>query len=123
MNDQPKPEKREIPRPTICVDLDGVLNLYDGWKGEDHFADVRSGADDFLMSLQTKGYKVVVWTSRNPDRTWAWLHENNLAIYVDTVAQKLPAVAYIDDRAIRFEGKFEPVLETIHKRPHWHPGT
>lgn len=48
---------------TICVDLDGTLLQYDGWKGEEHFDQPLPGSQQFLKKLREK-YKVVIYTTR-----------------------------------------------------------
>lgn len=47
----------------ICVDLDGTLAQYDGWKGLSHFGDPFPGAQDFVAKLQKMG-TVVIHTTR-----------------------------------------------------------
>ena len=49
-------------KPIICVDLDGVLNAFDGWKGADFFHPPRPGAREFLKELNAKGQPVLVGT-------------------------------------------------------------
>ena len=105
--------------PRVCVDLDGVLNMYDGWKGEGHFAGPRPGAVEFLQELNRQGYDVAIFTSRDPSRTWSWLDKHHMSAYVETVFQKLPAMAYVDDRAVRFDGDFQLALGEIQRKPHW----
>src|SRR6267142_4746783 len=51
-------------RPIVCVDLDGVLNLFDGWKSADYFHEPRPGAAEFLKCLNEMGYRIVVFTVR-----------------------------------------------------------
>jgi len=50
-------------RPTICLDLDGVLARYDGWKGLDFLGDPLPGAVEFTRQLSALG-DVVVFTTR-----------------------------------------------------------
>lgn len=109
------------PHPTICVDLDGVLNLYDGYKGPEHFAEPRPGAREFLQSLKEGGYTVVVHTTRDRDLVWSWLVDHDLRPFVYGVARyKPPAVAYIDDRAICFMGSFDGLFDRVRSfKAHW----
>lgn len=109
-------------QPRVCVDLDGVLNLYDGWKGEDHFAELRPGATEFLQALNNNGFSVVVLTSRDPVKTLAWLTDSGMVYLVDKVTnKKIPAIAYVDDRAVRFTGDFGQTFMDVARPPHWHP--
>jgi len=105
---------------TVCIDLNGVLDMYSGWKGEGHMDPPRPGADWFLAEL-SQDYKVVVFTTQPAEQVWEWLREHRLAEWVDEVTdRKVPAVAYIDDRAVTFRGDFEETLREIRAfRPYW----
>lgn len=99
---------------TICVDLDGVLAQYDGWKGVDHIGDPIPGAVDFTKELSQLGDVVIFTTRCNPEvnkpsavhllvnRVREWLDRHGFE-YADIYAGtgKPIASAYIDDRAIR----------------------
>jgi hypothetical protein len=110
-------------QPIVCVDLDGVLNLFDGWRGADHFHDPRPGAQEFLGGLRERGYRVVVFTVRWKEHVEAWLGRHHLDALVDEVTNvKPPAHVYIDDRAICFRGDFQSTLDQIAGfRAHWEP--
>lgn len=107
-------------RPTVCLDLDGVLNLYDGWRGEDHFADPREGAQEFLQALSLR-HRVVILTTRDSGKVWTWLRRHRLSLDVDEVTdRKPPAVVYVDDRAVCFDGSFDGLAERIAAfKAHW----
>jgi len=108
-------------RPTICVDLDGVLNVFDEWRGPEYFHPPRQGAREFLESLRSSGYRVVVFTVRWHEWVRDWLAVHELAHLVDEVTDKKPpAFAYVDDRAVCFRGDFESTLSVIREfRPFW----
>ena len=108
-------------RPIVCVDLDGVLNAFDGWREAAYFHDPRPGAREFLESLKGMGYRVVVFTVRWKPHVEDWLARHDLAGYVDEVTdQKPPAHVYIDDRAICFRGDFSQTLAQIPGfKAHW----
>lgn len=108
-------------RPIVCVDLDGVLNLFDGWKGPEHFHPPRPGAHSFLRSLRELNFEVVIFTVRWAPHVELWLAAHGLAELVDRVTdRKPPAKVFIDDRAICFEGDFTATLERLASfRPHW----
>jgi len=105
---------------TVCVDLNGVLDMYSGWKGEGHMDSPRPGADGFLAEL-AENYRVVILTTQPAERVWEWLKEHGLDQYVsDVTNRKPPALVYVDDRAVCFRGNFEETLREIRRfRPHW----
>jgi hypothetical protein len=111
----------EDTRPTVCVDLDGVLNTFDEWRGSEFFHPPREGAGDFLKSLKAAGFRVVVFTVRWHEWVAAWLERNGLREYVDEVTdRKPPAHAYVDDRAVCFRGDFRKTFEDVLGfRPFW----
>ena len=108
-------------KPILCVDLDGVLNAFDGWKGADFFHPPRPGAREFLEELNAKGYRVVVFTVRWGPHVESWLAQYGLSEYVSMVTDKKPpAFAYIDDRAICFQGDFAKTLDQLEAfKAHW----
>tara|TARA_R100001086_G_scaffold245787_2_gene177149 strand:+ start:336 stop:1079 length:744 start_codon:yes stop_codon:yes gene_type:complete len=123
-------------RPTIAVDFDGVLHSYrSGWKGTEVIPDPPvEGAIDWLWQA-AQSYRVVVvssrarsWRGRRAIRDWLRSHSGNLwtptpegttgLVDVEVTAVKVPAVAYLDDRALRFEGPpFPDVDEMLALRP------
>lgn len=110
-------------RPTVCVDLDGVLNLFDGWRGPEHFHPPRPGAREFLERLNALGYDVIVFTVRWAPHVKEWLIEVGLDSLVSEVTNTKPAAhVYLDDRAVCFLGDFEAALKQITGfRAHWEP--
>jgi hypothetical protein len=108
-------------RPIVCVDLNGVLDTYTGWKDEKHWDPPRPGAGDFLRELGERGFRVVVFTTRWGDDVRAWLAEHGLDAWVSEVTDRKPAAhVFVDDRAVRFQGDFAATLEEIRDfRAHW----
>lgn len=106
---------------TICVDLNGTLDLYQGWRGPSYWYRPRPGAGRFLAALKSRGFSVVIFTTREVPGVWAWLKRYRLARYVDDVTNlKIPAFAYVDDRAIPFRGNYDAVLRELeHFHPYW----
>lgn len=105
--DNPRPQGK-----TVCLDFDGVLNDYRGWTTEDDLGAPRPGAQAFVAALRARGWELVIVSTRDPGRVQAWLRANGFA---ETHAQreKPPAVVYLDDRALRFDGRFEGLEERI----------
>jgi hypothetical protein len=90
------------------IDFDGVIHPYTrGWVGPvpDDEPPVE-GAGSFIAMLQDRGYEVVVFTTRAEDASSRNHVERYIAQYLNLSLQvtniKLPAVAYIDDRAVEF---------------------
>ena len=54
-------------RRVVCVDLNGVLDSYAGWRGAEHWDPPRAGAEAFLQSLRVNGFRIVIFTTRWPD--------------------------------------------------------
>lgn len=112
--------RRNTEKQTVCVDFDGVLNQYEGWRGEDHLYEPRSSALLFLAHLSDQ-FRVVVFTTRNCAAVRTWLERHGMFGYVaEVTGLKPPALAYIDDRAICFTGDYGAVLEAVsHFKPYW----
>jgi len=110
----------DTPR-TICVDLDGVLNMFDEWRGPEFFHPPRKGSREFLAALKEQEFRIVILTCRWHEWVVEWLQKYDLAEFVDEVTdRKPPAHAYIDDRAVCFRGDFQQTLRSIEDfRPFW----
>lgn len=107
-------------KPIICVDFDGVLNDYHGYKGSDELYKPLTGAKEFLQKLSEK-YTIIILSARTPAKIYDWLIEHDLSKYVCDVTRVKPgAVAYIDDRSIRFDGNYHKVLYELERfKTHW----
>ncbi len=106
-------------KPTVCLDFDGVLNNYTHYDPNNCFTP-RPGAKEFLEKLN-ENYTVVILTARRFDKVERWLKNYGLRKYVfDVTNIKPPAVAYIDDRGIEFNGNYDIVLKQLeHFQPYW----
>lgn len=107
-------------RPTVVFDFDGVIHSYtSGWQGSDAAIPDPpvSGIKEAIDHIRAAGYRVVVVSTRcrSVEGQYAiahWLRENG--IEVDNItSEKPPAVCYVDDRAITFDGHPETLLERI----------
>ena len=110
---------------TVAVDFDGVLHSYErGWADGSIYGDWKPGAVAALSQLMQQ-YAVFVHTTRNPKQVARWIERrtgygvectthpprtwygrrkpfwNQQGVLLVT-DRKLAAIAYIDDRALRF---------------------
>ena len=92
-----------MPKETIGIDFDGVLNTYTkGWNNGIIDTPPVHGAVEACNRLMSKGFELYVLTART-DHTpiYDWLEHWDFP-YMEVSNVKRPAIAYIDDRAIRF---------------------
>ena len=113
-------------RRTVVFDFDGVIHSYtSGWKGVDVIPDPPViGIREAIAQLRDAGYEVVVVSTRCSDvngrlRVAEYLDANN--IVVDSImAEKPSAIAYIDDRAICFDGDASTLLTKVQNFEPWY---
>lgn len=111
-------------KPRICFDLDGVVHGYtDGYQDGTLYDDPMPGSKELIDRLK-ENYEIVIFTSRlkselkgyysstDFNSVKEWLDKHN--IYYDHITNhKVPAIAYIDDRAIEFRGDWNYVEKRI----------
>ena len=113
---------------TVVFDFDGVIHSYtSGWKGETNIPDPPvPGIQEALKEIHDAGYEVVVVSTRCKTVLGRMAIENWLDMYgmtqeVDKICkEKPPAIAYIDDRAICFDGHPETLLKKIQNFQPWY---
>lgn len=98
-------------RKTIVFDFDGVIHGYSkGWNDGSIYDVPVKGIYELLGQLKIKNYKIVVVSTRcstdeGMEAVKTWLNKYGLNGLIDEVsAIKPPAMVYIDDRAICFDG-------------------
>lgn len=109
----------------LCVDFDGVIHAYSkGWLDGSIYDPPMEGAIEAMMELQSRGYWLIVFTTRaDLDAVDKWLEvrwleqlermapgapiKTALAIHPipEVTGGKPGAAAYIDDHAWRFDAK------------------
>lgn len=112
-------------RQTVVFDFDGVIHSYrSGWKGATIIPDpVVPGIADVIKELMDLGYWVVVVSTRcsapgGTEAVMKYLDDNSIEVH-DVLADKPPAICYIDDRAIRFNGRTEGLVDEIKSFTTW----
>jgi hypothetical protein len=107
----------------LCIDFDGVIHdNHLGFHDGTCYGEPIDGAIESLERL-SKRFEIIIYTCKaNPNRPlidnkngieliWEWLDKYEASQYVKDITFNKPnAVAYIDDKAIRFEN-----WEQIHK--------
>ena len=112
---------------TVVFDFDGVIHSYtSGWKGIDIIPDEPvEGIENALKEIHEAGYEVVIVSTRcftvaGKNAIMDWLNKYSLAQYIDKIRkEKPPAIVYIDDRAICFDGRPEKLLSKIESFVPW----
>ncbi|MEN6546045.1 MAG: HAD family hydrolase [Armatimonadia bacterium] len=102
-------------RQDVAIDLDGTLleNLREYKRFT--FGAPMPGAREAVAALRAAGRKVLVHTARWPDeRDAVAAHLEAHGIDVDGVLCGKPtALAYVDDKALRFDGDWQQVLDAL----------
>mgnify|MGYP002625410351 CR=1 FL=1 len=107
-------------KPIVQIDLDGVLNEYNGDYVENFIPPIKKGAKDFLKKLYSE-YKLVLFTARNAKIAEKWLIDNGIDNYFEEVNNtKKHAYLTIDDRCICFNGNYDILLENIQNFKVWY---
>ena len=111
---------------TVVFDFDGVIHSFiSGWQGSDTIIPDPPvpGIINAMEEIQEAGYRIIVVSARNrtlagKEAVDAWLNEHDIP-YDENVAYKPPALAYIDDRAIKFDGNTANLLHEIQHMRTW----
>lgn len=110
----------------IAIDFDGVIHKNSKGFHDGTVYDIPiEGAFDAIKKLRTKGYSIVIFSAKaKPDRPLVngktgaelieeWLDNYQMLSYIKEVTSEKPrAIAYIDDRAVRFTN-WPDVLTTL----------
>lgn len=106
---------------TVAFDFDGVIHQYSkGWYDGTIYDDYNASVIDVMIKLMENGYAVAIVSTRNPVQISDWWNNQNFRVkavpyttpvqfYNDTKSvgvfnQKIPAMVYVDDRGMTFNG-------------------
>ena len=95
---------------TVSIDFDGVLT--DGISDS-----VSQEAREFLSELYRKGYEIHIHSCKDREQIQAALKGLGFIKSISNV--KHPSLAYIDDRAIRFNGDFSSTVQELDSFQAW----
>ncbi|MBO6088367.1 hypothetical protein J6P92_08500 [bacterium] len=105
---------------TILIDLDGVLNIYEGNFDKDFIPPIKEGAYEFIKEL-SKDYIIKIFTTRNRILVSEWIIKNNLKGYIDDITNvKELSYLIVDDRCINFDGNYNNLKQQIDNFKTWY---
>lgn len=110
------PPEFELDAKNLAIDFDGVIhNNHLGYHDGTCYGEIIDGAYESI-ELLARYFRIVIFTAKaKPSRpliqgktgtqlVWEWLEAKGIAQYVEEVTSEKPrAMAYLDDKAIRFE--------------------
>lgn len=128
----------------IAIDFHGVMEKYLGWAGEKFLGGPNEGLIDFMKEMIYNGYSFVVYSTAEISIIKKWVNQEipNVEVELNPIKWKLKnpkdryrklydfieysstkpiASVYLDDRAVRFEGKFDDALirKIEYFKPYW----
>lgn len=104
----------------ILIDLDGVLNTYNGDFQANFIPPLNENAKKFIQRLY-KDYELKLFTTRNKIFVSRWLFDNNIDEYFSDITNiKELCWLFIDDRCMCFKGDYERLLEQIDRFEPWY---
>lgn len=104
----------------LLIDLDGVLNQYEGNFDKNNIPPIKPGAAEFVKKAAID-YELKLFTTRNRLLASKWLIENNLDEYfTDITNVKDPAWLIIDDRCVKFKGDYNNLYNEINDFRVWY---
>ena len=110
---------------TIAFDFDGVIHSYiQPWIAEDIIPDLPvKGIKEVIDQLRSLGYRIVIISARAFNDKGKNAISNYLKKYeiiVDDITNiKIPAMCYIDDRCICFNGNTNGLVNAIRNFTPW----
>ena len=109
----------------VCFDFDGVIHSYkSGWKGAAVIPDPPvEGIKEVIQELKDEGYTIAIHSTRAIEiggryAIAAYCKEHGIP-YDAITATKPPAMVYVDDRGLKFDGKTEGLVEQIKSFHSW----
>ena len=106
---------------TIAFDFDGVIHKYSsGWQDGSIYDEPNEDVIRVMYRLLTEGYSVAIVSTRNPIQISEWWNNHQFPMKATPVVndtkfwsntecigvfnRKIPALVYIDDRGLTFDG-------------------
>jgi len=114
---------------TVCIDVDGTLLEYDGFRGEEVLGKPLPSAAEATKQLKEDGWTIIIFTTRgNTDFIANYLKEHDIVF--DHINEnpnnpkgsnmgKPIAEVYVDDRGLTFTGSWEGMANKINNFVSW----
>ena len=117
----------EVYKPTVAIDFDGVINpMTCGYLIADRVPPdpPTVGIKELIDELRNNNYQVVIMTCRcsfpgGEKSVQEYLDMYNIEVDLIT-DQKVPAIVYLDDRGIQFDGNTSGLLCRIKNFKPWY---
>jgi hypothetical protein len=104
-------------KPRLLVDFDKVIHRYSrGWADGTAYDPPMPGAKGGLYILEEQGYEIVIFSTRPAAQILEWLRKYDFPRYRVTNIKE-PAVAILDDRAIRFTNWLQACKDVAELEP------
>lgn len=110
---------------TVVFDFDGVIHSYTSpWQGVDVISDPPvEGIAQGMKILKQMGYRIIIVSARCREAAGVqavtkYLDKHKIP-YDSVDTGKPPAVAYVDDRAVRFTGEVGQMIKDIQCMQVW----
>jgi hypothetical protein len=110
-------------RKRVGLDFDDTLHSNPEYTGPRPTGRPIKGARDFVLWLRQHGYEPFIFSTRALDFTGRvgireWLAQHKFPL-LEVTFEKLPALFYLDDRAVRFNGPhtFWTLMQTLQGEP------
>ena len=98
---------------TILINLDGILNEYDGKFTRHYIPPMKQGAERFLK-IVSRDFNIVIFTQRNQVFTFSWLQSNRIESYIEAITnEEIFCCLHIDSRY--FNLNYDDILKELEK--------
>lgn len=105
---------------TILIDLDRILNKYNGVFDRKNIPEATAETREFIQKM-SMDFKIKLFTRHNRILAAKWLIKNDLEIYISGITKvKKFCWVFVDDRCIQFDRDYENLRQTILNFKPWY---
>lgn len=115
-----EPYRENVPKRTLLIDFDGVLNKYKWNFDKSYIPEPKEGTKEFLEKL-SQNFELRLFTTRNKILASKWLVAHKLDKYFEDITNvKELNWLMIDDRCLKFDGDYEKLIYEIEGFKPWY---